>query len=315
MQIISGVALAVLLTQQVATGAPQAPVSLGSAGGYAILAKSGISTVPASAIIGNIGVSPISSTAITGFSLILDSTTQFSTSSQLTGKAYASDYSTPTPAKLTTAVSDMETAYADAKGRSLPDATELGAGEIGGLTITNGLYKWGSGVLISTDVTLSGGPNDVWVFQIAGNLTMAGGKSVILSGGAQAGNIFWQVEGGVGVDLETGSHFEGIILAMAGINLQTGASINGRLFAQTAVTLDANAVTEVTASTNGMRLQSTAVLTDSFTDAAGQSIIPATKTITVPKNGSKQFYRILADTELAITNITVSGGSTVINYN
>jgi len=196
-RIILGVTLAVLLTQQASTGA-QAPVFLGAAGNYAILAKSGISTVPASVITGNIGVSPIDSTAITGFSLILDSTTQFSTSSQLTGKAYAADYSSPTPANLTTAVSDMETAYSDAKGRSLPDATELGAGEIGGKTIAPGLYKWGSGVSISTDVTLSGGSNDVWIFQIAGDLFIAGDKSVILSGGVQAGNIFWQVEGGGG---------------------------------------------------------------------------------------------------------------------
>jgi len=117
------------------------------------------------------------------------------------------------------------------------------------------------------------------------------------------------------VDLGTGSHFEGTILAIAGINMQTGASINGRLLAQTAVTLDANAVTAVSASPVGMRLQSTAALTDSFTDAAGQSIILATLTITVPQNGNTQFYRIVADTELTLTNITVSGGSVVIKYN
>ena len=313
-RIIAGFTLAVLLTQQAATGA-QAPVLLGTAGNYVILAKSGISTVPPSAITGDIGVSPIASTAITGFALILDGTTQFSTSSQVVGKVYGADYASPTPANLTTAVSDMETAYTDAAGRSLPDVIELGAGNIGGMTIAPGLYKWGSGVTIPTDVTLSGGSNDVWIFQIAGNLIMAGGKSVILSGGAQAGNIFWQVAGGVGVNLGTTSHFEGIILAQAGINLQTGASINGRLLAQTAVTLNANTVTAATASTIGLRLRSAVVVTGPYTDAAGQSVNLATKTITVPRTGSKRFYRIWSNTAVTITSTTISGGNMVITYN
>lgn len=311
--IIVGITLAVLLTQHAATGA-QAPVGLGTAGNYVILAKSGISTVPPSAVTGDLGVSPIDSTAITGFPLILDGTTQFSTSSQVTGRVFGADYASPTPARLTTAVSDMETAYTDAAGRSLPDATELGAGNIGGMTIAPGLYKWGSGMTIPTDVTLSGGPNDVWIFQIAGNLTMASTRSVILSGGAQAGNIFWQVAGGVGVDLGTGSHFEGILMTQAGINLQTGASINGRLLSQTAVTLDANAVTAATASTVGLRLRSAAVVDGSYTDAAGQSANFASKTITVPRPDTTRFYRIWSDTAVSISSLSISGGSVVIRY-
>jgi hypothetical protein len=240
--LMAGFALVVVLAHHTGAGA-QMPVNLGKAGNFAILSKSGISTVPASAVTGDIGVSPIDSTAITGFSLVLDSTTQFSISPQVTGKVYAASYASPSPSMLTTAVGDMETAFTDAAGRTLPDFTELGAGNIGGLTLTPGLYKWGTGLTIPTDVTLSGGPNDVWILQIAGNLTIAPAKAVHLSGGAQARNIFWQVSGGVGVDLGTTSHFEGIILAQAAINLQTGASINGRLFAQTAVTLDANTVT------------------------------------------------------------------------
>ena len=90
-----------------AIGGP-APVNLGTAGNFAILAKSGISTVPTSAVTGDMGVSPIAATAMTGFSLILDSTGTFSTSSQVTGKAYAADYTSPTPSNLTTAVSNME---------------------------------------------------------------------------------------------------------------------------------------------------------------------------------------------------------------
>ena len=108
--------------------AAQSAVNLGTAGNYVILAKSGISTTGVTSIVGNIGVSPIDSTAITGFSLILDSSNVYSTSSIITGKIYAADYALLIPIKLTTAVSDMQTSYTDAAGRSLPDYTELGAG-------------------------------------------------------------------------------------------------------------------------------------------------------------------------------------------
>jgi len=219
-----------------------APVLLGTAGNFAILAKSGISTVPGSAVTGDIGVSPIDQTAITGFSETMDASNTFSTSTQVVGKIYAADYTPPTPTYMTTAVSDMEIAYTDAAGRTLPNATELGAGEIGGLTIIPGLYKWGTGVLISTDVTLSGGPNDVWIFQIAQDLVVANGKQVILAGGAQAKNIFWQAFGAVNIG--TTAHFEGVVLSQTAINLATGASANSRLLAQTAVTLQQNAVTQ-----------------------------------------------------------------------
>jgi hypothetical protein len=240
---MAGMALA-MWAGSVRGGAPELPVDLGSAGNFAVLAKTGISTVPPAAIVGDIGVSPIDATAITGFSLILDGSTQFATSPQVAGKVYAADYGDPTPAILTTAIGDMEEAYATAAGRNLPDATELGSGDIGGMTIAPGLYTWSSGVEIPADVTLAGGPNQVWIFQIAGDLKLAAAKSVFLSGGAQAHNIFWQVAGDGGVEIGTTAHFEGIILARTAIHLQTGASINGRLYAQTAVTLDANPVAQ-----------------------------------------------------------------------
>jgi methionine-rich copper-binding protein CopC len=227
----------------VASGAlgPQ-PVDLGLAGNFVLLAKSGISTVPTSAVSGDIGVSPIDQTAITGFSETMDPSNTFSTATQVTGKIYAADYTEPTPTNLTTAVLDMQTAYTDAAGRPLPDFTELGAGEIGGLTLVPGLYKWGTGVNISTDVTLNGGPNDVWIFQIAGDITMAAATNVTLIGGALPKNIFWQSFGAVA--LNTTAHFEGIILSQTAISLATGATVNGRLLSQTAITLDGNAVTQ-----------------------------------------------------------------------
>ena len=217
------------------------PVDLGTAGNFAILSKSGISTVPASAVTGDIGVSPIDATALTGFALILDSTNQFATSTQVTGKVYAANYAVPTPSNLTTAISDMETAFTDAAGRATPTATELGAGDISGLTLAPGLYKWGTGVLItSAGVTLAGGANDVWIFQIGQNLTVNNSAIVTLSGGAQAKNIFWQVAGEA--TLGTAADFQGNILSQTLISLNTGAKLTGRALAQTAVTLNASAV-------------------------------------------------------------------------
>ena len=219
-----------------------APVSLGLAGNFAILAKSGIDTVPTSAITGDIGVSPAAATYITGFGLTADSSNVFSTSPQVIGNVYAADYADPTPANLTTSVSNMETAYIDAAGRPTPDFTELGAGDISGLTLVPGLYKWGTGVSINTDVTLNGGPNDVWIFQIGLGITQANGTKVILTGGALPKNIYWQSFGVV--SLGTTAHFEGVVLSQTSITLDTGATINGRLLAQTAVTIKSSTVTQ-----------------------------------------------------------------------
>lgn len=227
------------------TAAGPDPVTLGTAGNFAILAKSGISTTGTTAVVGNLGLSPAAATFITGFGLIMDASNQFATSSLVAspGKVYASDFADPTPSTMTTAVSNMETAFTDAAGRiSPPPVTELGAGDISGLTLAPGLYKWGTGVLISTDVTLSGGPNDVWIFQISGGITQASGARVVLAGGALPKNIFWQSFGAVALD--TTAHLEGIVLSQTEITLATGATVNGRLLSQTAVTLDANTVTE-----------------------------------------------------------------------
>jgi hypothetical protein len=217
-------------------------VNLGTAGNFVILAKSGVSTTGTSTIVGNIGLSPSASSFITGFGLIADSTNTFSASSMVTGKIYAANFAPPTPAMLTTAIGDMQTAYTDAAGRTTPDFTEKGAGDISGLTLVPGLYKWGTGVLItSSGVTLTGGANDVWIFQIAGNLTVSNSAIITLSGGAQAKNIFWQVAGQA--NLGTAADFKGIILSQTLISLNTGAVMNGRALAQTAVTLNATAVT------------------------------------------------------------------------
>ncbi|HUW05091.1 MAG TPA: ice-binding family protein [Williamwhitmania sp.] len=209
-------------------------VNLGVAGDFAILSKTGITDVYKSAITGDIGSSPITGAAI------------LVRCSEVVGTIYSVDAAGPLPSsvtnstRLTTAVGDMQTAYTDAAGRVNPSFLNLGAGNIGGKTLTPGLYKWTSALIIPTDVTISGGPNDIFIFQVAGTLNMSSAVRITLIGGAQAKNIFWVASGAV--TLGTTSHFEGNILGQTGINMQTGASINGRMLAQTAVTLQMNTV-------------------------------------------------------------------------
>ena len=222
------------------------PGDLGAAAGYAILAKTGVSTVPTSTVTGNVGLSPAARGGLTGWSLIdIPADTSF-TSAQVVApfKLYAADNAAPTPANLTAAVLNMQAAYIDAAGRTATSAatTNVGAGTLTGLTLTPGVYEWGTAVTIPTDLTFSGSAGDVWILKVAGTLDMAAAKSVILSGGAQAKNIFWQVAGAVTIGANT--HFEGIILGKTSITFGHLASINGRLLAQSAVILDAVTVTQ-----------------------------------------------------------------------
>jgi hypothetical protein len=222
------------------SGAGPAKVILGAAGNYVILAKTAINNNPTSAITGDLGLSPAATSYVTGFALT--NATGYATSPQVTGKIYAADMAAPTGINLTTAVENMITAYNDAAGRPTPDFLELGTGNIGGKTLTPGLYKWTTTVTLPSDVTISGGANDVWIFQIAQDLTVSNAVNVTLIGNAQAKNIFWQVAGQATIG--TTAHFEGVILSMTSITFQTGASFKGRALAQTAVVLDGNAVTK-----------------------------------------------------------------------
>ena len=226
----------------VAAAAVRAGVGLGSSGNFVALAKTGISTTGTTAIVGDIGVSPAAASFITGFGLIADATNTFATSSLVTGKVYAANYTAPTPTTMTTAIGDMQTAFSDAAGRTLPDFTELGAGNVSGMTLTPGLYKWGTGLLVTgAGVTLSGGPNDVWIFQIAQDLTINNSATIGLSGGAQAKNVYWQVSGKA--TLGTAANFSGVLMSQTLISVGTGAVVTGRLMAQSAITLDAARVT------------------------------------------------------------------------
>jgi hypothetical protein len=137
---------------------------------------------------------------------------------------------------------------------------------------------------------------------------------VILSGGATAANIFWQV--GSSATIGGSSVFKGTILADQSITMDTGATLDGRALARIgAVALDANTITVPNTLTASVVLVSTAVVAGPYTDAAGQSVNLATKTITVPMSGNMRFYRIRSGTALTIASITVAGGNVVITYN
>ncbi len=226
-------------------------VPLGAAGNYAILAKSGVSTVPSSVVTGNVGLSPASRTFLTGWSETYDVTDTFATSAQVAapGKLYAPDLvGGTTSSDLGIAVLNMETAYTDAAGRTASSAatTNVGGGTLTSLTfnaIPGGatVYEWGSAVTIPTNLTFNGSASDVFILKVAGTLDMAATMNVILSGGVLPQNIFWQVSGAVTIGANT--HFEGVILGATGITFGNLSSINGRLLAQTAVTLGATTVT------------------------------------------------------------------------
>jgi len=220
-----------------------APVALGTAGNFVILTKTGITNVPTSAVTGNIGASPITSAAIDV------------TCTEITGTIYGADKgytgsgdtscflgNSAANTFVGNAVLDMNAAYQDAASRTTPDFTELHGGDLSGKTLAPGLYKWGTGVLISTDMTFNGGSGDIWILQIAGDLTVESLANVMLAGGAKAKNIFWQIGGSSGAIINTDAHVAGILLTEKAITLATGASINGRLLSQTETTLQQNVI-------------------------------------------------------------------------
>jgi hypothetical protein len=214
-------------------GGTLATVNLRTAGNFEILSTSGITNVTPSAVTGNVGTSPIAGTA-----LLLSC-------KEVTGIIYTVDGNGPPcdvqdASRLTTAVADMRTAYNDAAGRLNPNFLNLGAGNIGGRTLTAGLYKWTSAVTIPTNITIKGSSTDIFIFQVGGTLSVSSNVIITLSGGVEAKNIFWQTTDAVTIG--TTSQFKGNILGKTNIAVQTSASVIGRLLAQTAVTLQKNAV-------------------------------------------------------------------------
>jgi Ice-binding-like len=242
-------------TGSVCAGA--ACVNLGTAANYVILDEATVTYTPTATVsstakvTGNIGISPAAASFITGFALNLPAGGAYSTSTLVSGKIYAPDYAAPTPASLTTAVADKNTAYTAAAGMATaggglaggtPGDECPGAGALGGITLTPGVYN--CTVLVSigtgTAVTLSGA--GVYVIKTTQGLTQAANTQVTLTNGALPENVFWQVAGAVAI--EAGAHMEGVILTASNISLVTGATVKGRLLAATGVLMDGNTVTQ-----------------------------------------------------------------------
>lgn len=206
-----------------ASACAMVPVVLGSAGNFAVIAGSTVTNTGPTSVTGDLGVSP--GTAVTGFP-----------PGTVIGAIHAGD---PTAAQ---GIADLTTAYNEAAGRTLCAVTV--AGNLGGQTLPPGLYKSTSSLAISSgDLTLDakGDPNAVFIFQMASTLTTTSGRKIILSGGAKASNIFWQV--GSSATLGTSSIFYGTIMADQSITLNTGAMLYGRALTRiAAVSLDSSAV-------------------------------------------------------------------------
>jgi hypothetical protein len=214
----------------------------------------------AKAITGDVGVSPIAAGAITGFDLIMDDSNKFSTSAHVTGRLFAPEYFAPTGTKLTTAVSDMLIAYNDAAARPVTSGpfagnnpgetqtyTNLGKGEIGGLTLTPGVYTYDVDVKI-TDGNLifdgNGDADSVFIIRTSKSVLQAAGTEVILAGSAKAENIYWSVA--QLVEVGAGAHMKGILLVFTAVKFITGSSFIGRVLSSTAVTIQAATIAEPT---------------------------------------------------------------------
>jgi cytoskeletal protein CcmA (bactofilin family) len=232
-------------------------VDLGTAANYAILAEAGVSYTPTATvsstpkIIGNIGVSPAAASTITGLALDLPAGSAYSTSTLVTGAIYAPGYAPPTPANLTTAIGDKLAAYNAAAAMATaggglaggsPGVACPNVGDLGGQTLTPGVYTCGSPLQISTglDLTLNGA--GVYIIKTTGTLTQAANTHVLLTGGALPQNVFWQVASTVSIG--AGAHMEGNILSASNIALVTGATLKGRLYSATDIAMDANTVTQ-----------------------------------------------------------------------
>jgi hypothetical protein len=226
----------ILMAAHRALAAGPAPVDLGSSAPFTILAATTITTTGGGVINGNVGLTPGTGAAI------------HLTQAQVNGTIYEVDATGPAgavvaPALLTAAMNDLTTAYIDARDRTpVPSGAfrNPGAGNIGGMNLGPGLYKFdGTTSITGSYLTLTGGSNDVWIFQCGADLQVASGIHIVLAGGAQARNIFWQVSTSAVID--TTAVFMGNILAYTSITMNTGSTMTGRALASTAaVTYNGN---------------------------------------------------------------------------
>ena len=213
-------ALGVSATQSADAFASPAPVTLGTAANFGVLGASAVTNTGPTVITGDLGIYPGDGTSVTGYP-----------PGTVTGSVHAGD------STAQTAQTDAFTAYNDAAGR-LPNAN-LSGQDLGGLTLSPGVYKYNTSAQLTGTLTLDGkgDPNAVFIFQIGSTLTTAPSSNVVLTNGASACGIFWQI--GSSATLDTNTSFAGTLLALTSITANAGAAVNGRLLAlDGAVTTD-----------------------------------------------------------------------------
>jgi hypothetical protein len=246
------------------TSALEAPVNLGTTQSFAVLAGAGVTNTGPSTISGDLGTCP--TPAITGFP----------PGTVINGTIHAAD------AVCLQAQSDLTIAYNDAAGRA-PTTTYPGVQDLGGLTLTPGVYK-ATAFAITGTLTLDaqGDPGAVWIFQAGSTLITAVNSSVIVINGGQPCNVFWQV--GSSATLGVGSTFVGTVLALTDITANTNATVQGRLMARNgAVTLDSNTVTRPICAPTPTTTSST---TSSSTTVAPTTSSSTTSTTLAPTTSS-----------------------------
>jgi hypothetical protein len=273
------------------------PVTLGLTGGFAILSYAGITNTGPTIITGNVGVSPLAGSYMSGFG-----------TSNVVGTIYAVDASGPAgsipfPSMLTQAMVDLTTAFNDAAGRTV---SPIGvSGNLGGRTLYSGLYKsTGSLEITAGDLTLDaqGNVNAVWIFQIASGFNMTSGRQVFLSGGAKASNIFWQV--GSAATFGTTCVMKGTIMAYTTITFATGASLEGRALSRTAaVTLQSNVIGGTANFSLSVELTSFTALIEGFYN--GVTMIP--DSVTVELHSAVSPYALVSSSK-GLLNASGRGG-------
>jgi Ice-binding-like len=239
---------AILVLAGSSAAATPTTVNLATAGNFAVLAGTGISDVPTSAITGNVGLSPHPGTDITGL-----------TCAEVHGTIYTTNNAGPpchnfNLGLVNTAKNDLTNAYNDAAGRIVPPLNALGAGDkqLDGLTLVAGVYSFGHAATanLTTTLTLNGSASSVWIFQASSDLVFGSGSSVHMTGGASACNVFWQVSSSA--TLGTSSTVKGTILALTSITANNGSTINGRLLARNGlVSLDSNTIARSACAASG----------------------------------------------------------------
>jgi hypothetical protein len=278
--------LGLVLTLVSGAAAAATAVPLGTADSFAVLAGSGITNTGPTTVNGDVGTYPTAT--VTG-----------AASLTVTGANHGGD------AVAQSAKTDLVTAYNTAAGEG---PTSPIVADLGGQTLTAGVYNSASSIGLTGALTLNaeGNPNAVFVFQAGSTLTTASASQVTLINGAQSCNVFWQV--GSSATLGTGSTFRGSILALTSITVTTAVTVDGRVLARNgAVTLDTDTITKPTcvapAATTATTTAATTTTNATTTAATPKTVAPKKKATTTKKTttSKKVTHARKARTHVAFT--------------